>query len=259
MAKKRIIFVLLYDQGHFSLSRNFTLQRVGDLEWLNKNYNFENVSRFIDELVVLNVTRESDLDWNLFVQTVRAIAEQTFVPIAVGGFNQDVRLAHNLLRSGADRLVVNSALFENIEFVTHLVAEYGRQSIVGSIDVQIVGNEWNSVLTRKGSRTLGVHDSKIFDSFPSELVGEILLRSIRRDGTGQGLDFEMVGLRPESLSSLPLILSGGIGKAEHMVEGLQLPTVSGVATANLFNFVGSGLSDARSTVIESGIDLATWL
>ena len=65
MPKKRIIFTLLFDSNNkfFHLSRNFNLQKVGDIEWLNKNYNFDLVSRYIDELIVLDVTREeSNLD-----------------------------------------------------------------------------------------------------------------------------------------------------------------------------------------------------
>ena len=58
MVKKRLIFVLLFCDGYYMLSRNFRLQRVGDIGWLQKNYNFLNTSRFIDELVVLNVSRQ---------------------------------------------------------------------------------------------------------------------------------------------------------------------------------------------------------
>ena len=57
MLKKRVIFTLLYDNGSFMLSRNFRLQKVGDLEWLKKNYNFSKLAFSIDELVLLDVTR----------------------------------------------------------------------------------------------------------------------------------------------------------------------------------------------------------
>ena len=60
MLKKRLIFTLLYDSGYFSLSRNFRLQRVGDLKWLKENYNFEYISRYIDELIVLDVSKKKE-------------------------------------------------------------------------------------------------------------------------------------------------------------------------------------------------------
>jgi cyclase len=57
MAKKRLIFTLLYNHGSFMLSRNFRLQRAGNIEWLKNNYNFKNIAFAIDELIVLDVSR----------------------------------------------------------------------------------------------------------------------------------------------------------------------------------------------------------
>ena len=84
MLKKRVIFSLLYDTGNFMLSRNFRLQRVGDLSWLQRNYNFAHIAFFIDELVVLDVSREQR-DKNRFSETLKALTAGCFVPIAAGG------------------------------------------------------------------------------------------------------------------------------------------------------------------------------
>ena len=69
MLKKRVIFTLLYDNGSFMLSRNFRLQKVGDLKWLKKNYNFSKLSFSIDELIVLDVTR-TKRDKNKFLDHI---------------------------------------------------------------------------------------------------------------------------------------------------------------------------------------------
>ena len=60
MLKKRIIFTLLYCEGFFVLSRNFNLQKIGNYDWLIKNYNFNNIYKYIDELIVLNVSRDKN-------------------------------------------------------------------------------------------------------------------------------------------------------------------------------------------------------
>ena len=100
MLKKRVIFTLLYDNGSFMLSRNFRLQKVGDLQWLKKNYNFSKLAFSIDELVLLNVTR-TKRDHEKFINHVRALSEVCFIPIAAGGGIRDVELAHRLVNNGA--------------------------------------------------------------------------------------------------------------------------------------------------------------
>jgi cyclase len=74
----------------------------------------------------------------------------------------------------------------------------------------------------------------------SDVFGEVMLKSIERDGTGIGLDMASLEFVPEELR-MPIILSGGVGKPEHLIEGLMSPRVSGVATANLLNFVGDSM------------------
>lgn len=258
MPKKRIIFSLLYDGGYFVLSRNFRLQKIGDLRWLEKNYNFERVSAYIDELVVLNVSRADDINWNQFLDTVGALAERNFVPISAGGFGQDANLAKRLLRVGADKLVVNSALWENLPLVEKLVNDFGRQCVVGSFDIQKTTTGESFVLTAKGSSQVRGSASDALSRLPDGLLGEVMLRSVQRDGTGFGLDLDLPGILPKHLQDLPLILGGGVGKPAHIIEGLQSPDIAAVTTANLLNFIGLGLEDARTQCLAAKIDLANW-
>lgn len=256
MPRKRIIFSLLYESGHFVLSRNFRLQRIGDLEWLNKNYNFRTVSRHIDELVILNVSRGNNYDSSAFIRTVQDLAFSNFVPISVGGFGTDMDVARELFRSGADKLVINTALFRNHIFVERVVETFGRQSVIGSVDV-IFGEENDGlVVVNKGQETLSGDLGQIFHSIPENLIGELLLRSVRRDGTGQGLDVGLARLVGEKFRGIPLLIAGGVGKPEHIRDGLNHPDVDGVVTANLLNFIGTGLEEARKICLTHGVDLA---
>jgi len=91
----------------------------------------------------------------------------------------------------------------------------------------------------------------------NDLVGELYITSIDRDGTGQGFDFNILDLVP-STCSVPIILAGGAGNSQHLQAGLKLLSVDAVATAHLFNFIGDGLAKARANVIKSGVTLATW-
>ena len=84
MLKKRIIFTLLYQDGSFCLSRNFRLQKVGNLNWIKKNYDFSIIARSIDELIILNVSREKNSISN-FCKVVEIFTKECFIPISVGG------------------------------------------------------------------------------------------------------------------------------------------------------------------------------
>jgi cyclase len=88
-------------------------------------------------------------------------------------------------------------------------------------------------------------------------VGEIYLNSIDRDGTGFGYDFEIIDKMSNKLNK-PLIIAGGAGNEKHLIEGLLREKVDAVATANLFNFIGDGLVNARKNVIKKNLNIANW-
>ena len=125
MLKKRLIFTLLFNDGQFMLSRNFRLQKVGDLNWLQTNYDFSHISFSIDELIVLDVSRE-DRNISVFCEVLKVLSEGCFVPIAAGGGIRTLDQARSLLRSGADKVVVNTPLFENEDFIKELPASLGN-------------------------------------------------------------------------------------------------------------------------------------
>jgi cyclase len=87
------------------LSRNFRLQKVGDFNWLQKNYNFSHISFSIDELIVLDVTRGKK-NSNEFCNTLKKLTQGCFVPITAGGGIDNVETARRLLRSGADKVAI---------------------------------------------------------------------------------------------------------------------------------------------------------
>ena len=256
MLKKRLIFTLLYSSGSFMLSRNFRLQAVGSLDWLQRNYDFSRISNYIDELVVLDVTREKrNLDE--FCEVLKSIALNNFVPITAGGGIKDVESARRLLRSGADKILINSGLFNKSNLARVLSEEYGQQCVVGSIDLKRSRSGEFQVWSEDGGNLNEAPARDLLKRVLKESVGEIYLNSMDRDGTGQGLDFGILELLPERVDK-PIILAGGAGNYDHLMVGLKEPRVDAVATANLFNFVGDGLKKARQELVSGGIVLPMW-
>ncbi len=257
MLKKRLIFTLLHDGGSFMLSRNFRLQRVGDLNWLYKNYDFQKISRFIDEVIVLDVTRQ-DRSIQDFATVLRELTVGIFCPVAAGGGINSVSDAKLLLRSGADKVVLNTSLVQNPQLVHHIAQEFGAQCIIGSIDLDTqTDGSYFVTLSNATTPILGEISTEVIEKICKLPIGEIFLNSVERDGTGQGYKFELLDLVPASCK-MPIIMAGGVGFSSHLIEGLEDVRVDAVTTAHLFNFVGDGLKNARDKIRQRGIALPKW-
>jgi cyclase len=255
MVKKRLIFTLLYQDGGFMLSRNFRLQRAGDIKWLKSNYNFKNIAFAIDELIILDVSR-GERNIERYCDHIRMITEECFIPIAVGGGLTSLEHARTIMYSGADKLVVNTALFRAPNFVKKLVNTYGSQCIIASIDVKRQ-NEKTVIYIDNGSTKIDTAFDKYIDCIANLGIGEIYLNSIDKDGTGHGYLYELLSEIKHDVK-LPTIMAGGAGNWHHLIEGLRQDSVDAVATAHLFNFIGQGFPNARQQLLDNGMDLAKW-
>ena len=140
--------------------------------------------------------------------------------------------------------------------VSKLAETFGNQCIVASIDIKREDGVFK-ILTQNGSKTLKGSAQEWLEKVQNFPVGEIYLNSIDRDGTGQGLLFEILNIVPENFT-LPIILSGGVGFEDHIFEGLKDERINAVSTAHLLNFVGDGLKTARNALINKDFNLAKW-
>ena len=238
------------------LSRNFRLQKVGNIDWLKTHYDFSHVSYSIDELIVLDVSR-GERNFNAFCTVLEMLTDGCFVPIAAGGGVNNIESARKLLRSGADKVVINSSLYLKNGLVKELASEFGQQCVVASMDIKSSETGQYQAWSENGIKCEARPASYWVEEILHDSVGEIYLNSMDRDGTGQGFDFGLLSLLPD-LVSKPVILAGGAGNASHLSEGLGDSRVDAVATANLFNFVGDGLKEARQSLIANGIVLPMW-
>lgn len=237
------------------LSRNFRLQKVGNLRWLKNNYNFSRIAFSIDELIVLDVSR-SERDEEKFCEHVRSLTEECFVPIAAGGGIRTLEQARKLLRSGADKIVVNSLVATSSAVINEIATEFGSQCVVLAVDVKKIDDSY-TIWTENGSVKQDSTLKEWLDNLAGLPIGEIYLNSMDRDGTGQGYYTELLDCLPDPVPN-PVILAGGAGNHNHLSEGLNDDRVDAVATAHLFNFVGDGLEKSRKYLCDAGFNLAVW-
>jgi len=238
------------------LSRNFRLQTVGNYQWLLQNYNFVNLSKCLDELVILDVSR-NDSNPSLFCEILKDLSGKCFIPIAAGGLIRSIKDAKLLFANGADKLILNTPIFTDKALIKQLASIFGRQSLVASIDV--LSQEGTSVLKYRHASSqsdLSFQSPELLELL-SNYFGELYLNSIAFDGTGQGYELTLLDILPPNFS-LSVILSGGAGKASHFVDALTDSRVQAVSTAHLFNFMGSTLCAARATLKGSNIPLPDW-
>lgn len=236
-------------------SRNFRLQKVGNLNWLEKNYHFQKIAFSLDELIVVNATRDHK-SITEFSEMITSLVNDVFIPITAGGGIRSMSDAEILFKSGADKILVNSPLYDNPELVRELVLRYGSQSIVGCIDYKRQ-NGVNEIYIHDGATKIDYKLTDYIARIEALDIGEIYFNSIDKDGTGFGYDFEEIE-KIATLVKKPLIIAGGAGNENHLIEGLKLQGVSAVATANLFNFIGDGLPKARKKILDAGENIANW-
>lgn len=256
MLKKRLIFTLLYQNQNFMLSRNFKLQKVGDIKWIKESFDYDAIAHSIDELIILNVDEANNNNIDSFCNNLKDITSQYFMPISAGGGIRSIEDAYKVINCGVDKLVVNSILFSDPILVKELVKIFGSQCIIASIDYKI-DNDDTKVLFNN-AKSISNFDLISACKYVEELgTGEIYLTSINHDGTGEGFDWKNISKIVNDIS-IPLIASGGAGTFSHFVKVFKEYNVSGAATADLFNFMGDGLNECRKEIIANGIPMAKW-
>ena len=255
MLKKRLIFTLLYADGFFVQSRNFNLQKVGDVNWIKKNYNFRNISFFIDELIILDISRGKKNNIE-FIEALKEIAKLCFVPITAGGGIDSLEKTKKLLSNGSDKVLLNSINFENTEIINKISTVFGQQSLILGIDIKKNNNEFN-IYKNNGRIKIEEKFGNCIKDLLELPFGELYINSIDRDGTGNGLEFDFLKYLPDNFKK-PIIISGGCGRAAHINSGLLNPIVSAISTANLLNFVGNGLELAREELLLNNNNFPVW-
>lgn len=249
MLAKRIIPCLDVDAGRVVKGINFLdLRDAGDPVEQAKFYDGQEA----DELVFLDITASSDKR-DIIFDVAQKTSEQVFIPFTVGGGIRTVDDIRKMIKSGADKVSMNTAAVNNPSLLSEGADRFGSQCIVVAIDAKRKDHQNGFEVYIHGGRTPTGIDAEWWAEEVQRLgAGEILLTSMDRDGTKEGYDIQLTKAITDRVS-IPVIASGGCGILEHMYDVIHEGNADAVLAASIFHYREYTIADAKQYLHERGI------
>jgi len=255
------------DAGRVVKGTSFVnLRDAGDPAELASRYDQEGA----DELVFLDITASSD-SRDTMVDVVRAVSEQVFIPLTVGGGIRSIEDVRRMLNAGADKVSVNTAAINTPVLVEQGAAQFGSQCIVTAIDARRVvpgeshpqpkdetlgldaASGWQ-VHTHGGRNPTGLDAVKWAERTVALGSGEILLTSMDEDGQQDGYDLPLTRAISRAVP-VPVIASGGAGNLGHLYDAFTDGEADAVLAASIFHFGTYSIAQAKDFLAVRGIPM----
>lgn len=249
MLAKRIIPCLDIKDGRVVKGINFIeLRDAGDPVEQAKLYDAAGA----DELVFLDITATHEKR-DTVLEMAKAVADQLFIPFTVGGGIRTTEDMRGILRSGADKVSINSAAVKTPKLISEGAHEFGSQAIVVAIDAKrkTDGTGWE-VYIGGGRTPTGLNAVAWAQEVARRGAGEILLTSMDGDGTKAGYDIALTRAIADGVE-IPVIASGGAGKPAHFAEALTHGRADAALAASLFHYKELTVAEVKAYLAEQGI------
>lgn len=229
MLKTRIIPSLLFKEIGLIKDKQFNRERrLGPLLQAVKVYNL----RQVDELVILDIAatlKNAKTNFSIFQSVVSSCS----VPLTLGGGIKTIKDVKKALRSGADKVLINSALYENTELASEIENIFGKQCLVAGIDVMKKGESFTCV-SHCGQKEQDIDPVTWAKKLEKAGAGEIFLVNIKNDGMMKGYDLNLIKKISDAVS-IPVIASGGCGSYHDMHLALK-NGANAISASSIFQF-----------------------
>ena len=205
------------------------LKKLGDPSDYIKRYYHQG----IDEIILIDIVA-SLYNRNSLLDVISNITKEVFVPITVGGGIKNIKDIKEILRSGADKVALNTSIIKEPEFINRSSSEFGNQCIVGSIQAKKkINNNWEAYYDC-GREKSGKDAVAWAVELASRGVGEILISSVDRDGTLNGPDFELIEIIRKNVD-IPIIAASGLSNVNEIYKLYQIE-IDAVAIGSAFHY-----------------------
>lgn len=247
MVKKRIIPLLLFKNGRLVKGIEFSnFRETGKAESAIKIYS----SQDADEIFLINIS-DADYPKDAFLELIRLASQECRMPLCVGGKVEDVKTVELMLRNGADKVLINTMNYLNINLLTKSSTNFGRQAITAGIDVRRLEKRV-MLYSQNGKNPHEINLTDHIIKLQEGGCGEIFLNSIDHDGKMKGYDLSLI-YPIKDVIKVPLILGGGAGNFSHLYDALNIDIISGVVCGSLFQFADNNPIRARAYLKNQGI------
>lgn len=208
-----------------------------------------------DELIYMDIVA-SLYGRNNLSDIIRYAADRVFIPITVGGGIRSVDDARHILRSGADKVAINTAAVARPELIAEVSRRFGSQAMVLSIEAkQVASGKWEAY-TDNGRERTGLDVLEWVQRGVELGAGEILLTSVDQEGTRKGFDIELVRQVSASVP-VPVIASGGMGSIAHFIEAATTGRADAVSMADVLHYNRIPLATIREAGRQAGLAVRT--
>lgn len=243
----RLIACLDVDAGRVVKGTRFVgLRDAGDAAELARRYDEDGA----DEVVLLDISATHEARAPL-LDVVRRAAEQLSVPLTVGGGMRSVEDVTRALRAGADKVALNSAAVAHPELVSECAARFGSQCVVVSIDAKATPRGYE-VVVRGGREGTGLDVLQWAKEMARRGAGELLLTCIDRDGARSGYELGLTRAVARAVE-VPVVASGGAGKAEHIRAVLEEAGADAALLAGILHDGTATLSGLKRELQAAGL------
>lgn len=205
-----------------------------------------------DEIIYVDAVASLYERSNIF-DVVKEAARDVFIPLTMGGGVRNIDDARLALRSGADKVAINSEAIRHPDFLNEAARAFGSQCIVLSVQARARHGRWEA-LVDYGRENTGVDVLDWVEEAQARGAGEVLLTSVDREGTAEGFDIDLIAAVREKVR-VPLIVGGGCGKVAHAIELMQHVDVDALACGSLFHYGWSSIADLKQHLSSAGIEV----
>ncbi len=224
------------------------LRKVGDPIELAKKYYKEGV----DEILLMDAVASLYGRNNLF-HIIEKACREVFIPITIGGGIRSVDDIDKALKSGADKISLNTQAIKQPDLITKAAEIYGSQCIVASIEAKHKNGWWEAYVDN-GREETGINVVEWAQELERLGAGEILLTSVDMEGTKKGFDHALIQ-EVYSKVGIPVIISGGAGKPEHVIDLAKHVDIDAVAFASILHYNTFGIKEIKEQLISKGMNV----